>query len=179
LSYTEKGSNLVSGFVPADRQWRAVGIPRIGEVVVSAAETSPRRKDGHGTQTGYAFTRIPDDLVRVLRKQHDEGEKFGGIVSLSAVTMLASAMEAVGATKKARTLRKYYSDIVNELGLGKMATTWGQGAGKIPGLRHLSPERQLAVFKKELGVDTVVYSKSPEEWAHLLPPDISSLLEEK
>jgi hypothetical protein len=89
---------------------------------------------------------------------------------------MASVLESIGAKKKAVEMRKYYTDIVNELGLGKMATTWGQSLSKIPGLQQLSPEAQLEIFKKELGKDTVVYTKSPEDWAHNLPPEINDLL---
>jgi hypothetical protein len=176
ISYNEKGEKLVDNMVPTDKKWRAFGVKPFGEVVVSAGDTTPRRVDGQELHTGYALTRLPNDLVQVLRKQTEEGQKHGGLVSLSAVTIMSSVLESLGAKKKAVAMRKYYADIVNELGLGKMATTWGQSLSKIPGLQQLSPEAQLEIFKRELGSDTVVYTKSPEDWAHNLPPEINDLL---
>jgi len=169
--------NLTDKFVPTDKKWRAfdMKVPGLGslfEVVVAAGEDTVIRPDGEGTQTGYLLTRLPEDLTNVLKEQKDK--EFGGMVSLSAVTMLASALEYVpGGHKKAETLRKYYKDVVDELGLKTMATTWGQNLSKY-GLHALSAPEQIKVFKK-LGID-LVYTAAPEEFAHMLP-DLRKLRE--
>ncbi len=178
---TEKAvSNILRKIIPTDKKWRAFGLdlPVLGkvfEVVVSASEKTIRRPDGEGTQTGYALTRLPEDLVKVLREQRKKGMKFGGMVSLSAVTILASVLENLGATKEAEEMRRYYNEIVDDLGLGKMATTWGQGLNKIPLLgntlfKNLKPEEQIRIFKEQLGIDVLIYTKSPEAFAHKLEP---------
>lgn len=170
--------------IPADKKWRAFGItlPWLGkpiEMVISASEKSLIRPDGEGTQTLYAFARLPDDLTNVLREQKREGKELGGMVSLSLVTVLASILDVVGASEKAKEMRQYYNEIVNQLGIGKMATTFGQEFSKVPLFgetlfKKLRPERQIAVFKKELGVDVMIYTKAPEEFAHELPDFVAT-----
>jgi len=177
ISYAQNDNNIVSNIIPADKRWRAFGIRPFGEIVVATGNISPKRADGYGTHTSYALTKLPNDLVRVLSQQCQDEVELGGLVSLSAVSIMASILEAVGAENKAKKMRAYYSDIVDELGLGKMVTTWGQSLKKVPGLEQLSPEKQLKVFKKEFGLDTIIYTKSPEKWAHLLPRELVKLLE--
>lgn len=177
ISYTGIGDKFAGAIVPQDAKWRAFGLKPFGEVVVSASGEVVRRSDGEDVHTGYALTRLPQEMVDVFRAQRKEGHKLGGLVSLSSVTILASVLDGIGAKQKAQELRSYYSRVMDELGVGKMATTWGQSLGKIPVLRNLNPREQLRTFKKELGLDTVVYTKSPEEWAHLLPKDVKDILE--
>ncbi len=176
----ERGMGAIRRFfLPDDEKWRAFGItlPWIGtpsEIVVSAGPESPIRPDGEGTQTGYALTRLPEDLVTVLQQQIAAGKDFGGMVSLSAVTILASVLETVGAHEKAAEMRRYYAEVVATLGLGVMATTWGQELATFPVLgetvfKHLAPEQQIAAFKRELGPEVMVYTKAPEDFAHHLP----------
>jgi|GEM_PF-3581960 glycerophosphoryl diester phosphodiesterase len=178
----DKSLNAIAKYLmPADGKWRAYAaqLPILGkivEIVMSASEKSVRRPDGEGTFTAYAFARLPEDLVEAFKKQMAEGHEFGGMVSLSTVTILASTLETLGATTKAEELRRYYADVIDKLGLGKMATTWGQGFSKIPVLgktvfSHLTPQEQIKAFRK-LGVD-VIYTAAPEEFAHTLPPKIT------
>ncbi|MEK7068802.1 MAG: hypothetical protein AAB947_00290 [Patescibacteria group bacterium] len=174
FSYTKMGEK-VARMLPKDSRWHAVGIPHMGEVVMSASEESVVRPDGYGTQTGYMLTSLPKDLLEVLQKQARQPEKygkFGGVVSLSAVTIFANALKTFGADQQAKDMVGFYSKILNKLGVNIMVTTWGQGASWIPGLRHLQSMEQLAVFKETLGFDTIVYTKAPEDWAHLVPPEI-------
>lgn len=166
ISYTPGGERLVNAVLPADQKWHAYGIPKLFEVVVSASERTVERADGQDIQTGYALTKLPSDLLTVLQQQAKQPErfgKFGGVVSLSAVTIAASALDTLGDHDKAQKLRAYYANVVKELGVNVMATTWGQGAGAIPGLTHLSAEKQIATFKRELGPQTLVYTKGPEK----------------
>lgn len=173
-------SGLVGRIIPTDKKWRAfaLNLPVFGkvfELVVSASEKTIVRPDGEGTQTGYALTRLPEDLINVLHEQKEGEKKFGGMVSLSAVTILASVLETLGATEKAKEMRRYYNEVVDELGLEKMATTWGQGLTKIPLLgntlfKNLKPKEQIDVFKEQLGLNTMVYTKGPESFAHTLEP---------
>lgn len=176
ISYNAAGEKFAEAIVPQDMKWRAFGLKPFGEVVVSASNEAVRRPDGQDVHTGYALTRLPREMIDVFREQRKEGHKLGGLVSLSSVTILASVLDGIGAKRKAQELRSYYSRVMDELGVGKMATTWGQSLGKIPVLRNLNPREQLRTFKKELGLDTVVYTKSPEEWAHLLPKEVNDLL---
>ena len=172
------------GIMPPDEKWRAFGInlPWLGkpiEIIISASERSMVRPDGEGTQTLYALTRLPSDLAGVLREQKEKGKELGGMASLSLVTVLASVLDVVGASDKAKEMRRYYNEIVDQLNIGKMATTFGQGFNKIPLLgetlfRKLKPERQIEVFKKELGSDVMVYTKAPEEFAHKLPDFVAT-----
>ena len=176
ISYTEKTRSLLEGILPADRKWRAFGLAPFAEIVVCASEESPRRADGQGIQTGYAFTRLPTDLLNILKEQHASGKKLGGVVSLSMISNLGHVLDALGAKERARELRAYYRNVVDELGLGKMASTWGQTLGTMPGLRHLKPEQQMRTFKKEFGESTLIYTKSPEKWAHKLPKELEEFM---
>lgn len=178
ISYSEKGENFLKSIIPRDKKWRAFGIGPV-EVVVAAGETTPRRVDGEGKQTGYVLARLPNDLVDALRSQRgaDGASAFAGLASLSNVSILASVLDAVGATEKAQQLRRYFSKLVDDLGVGKMATTWGQGLSAVPGLKHLAPEAQVKVFLRDFGLDVLIYTKSPEEWAHALPSDPREFIE--
>ncbi|MBI4991739.1 MAG: hypothetical protein HZB99_00785 [Candidatus Harrisonbacteria bacterium] len=182
---TEKVMNYIKRkLIPADKKWRAFGIKlpwlgKLSEVLISASEETVIRPDGEGTQTGYALMRLPDDLTRAFLEQKQEGRELGGMVSLSAVTIFASVLDAVGASEKAKEMRQYYTEVVDRLGLGKMATTWGQGLSEIPFLgstlfRKLEPKEQIRVFKEQLGKDTMVYTKGPERFAHELPDFIAT-----
>ncbi len=180
--------NLAKKIIPSDKKWRAFGVdvPWLGklfEVVISASEKTISRPDGHGTQTGYALVRLPDDLVNVLQQQQIAGKEFGGLVSLSAVTIFANVLEMLGAYDKAREMREYYTKVVDKLQLGKMAATWGQNLHKIPVLgkflfKRLDPKEQIRVFREQLGDDTLIYTKSPEEFAHQLQPLFASIYTE-
>lgn len=160
-----------------DKKWRAVGIPGIAEMVLFGANETIERPDGHGMQSGYLFTRIPNDLVEAFREQrtrlHDtDMGRFAGVISITWAGVIGNVLDALPfgvGSEKATMIRKYYADAVDALGLGKMATTWGQELGKIPGLSHLQPQRQLEVFRRDLGEDGIAYTKRPEEWAHTLP----------
>lgn len=159
--------------MPPDKKWRSFGIklPWLGgifDLVVASGEETVIRPDGEGTQMGCVLTRLPEDFTNVLKEQHDK--ELGGVVSLSIVTMLASALElaglgSAGAKKAADNMRSHYKDAVDQLGLKTMATTWGQGLGKL-GIRSMSGKEQAEKFKK-LGVD-IIYTKNPEKFAHLL-----------
>lgn len=167
VSYSKVGEWVGENLVPEDSRWRAFGLAPFGELVVAAGVT-PERPDGHGIHTGYAMTRLPQAFIDVMRQQREDDIKFGGIVSLSAVHNLANILEGVGAKAKASQLRRYYKNVIDELGLGAMATTWGQEMGKVPGLSYLSPERQIETFRREFGALDLIYTKGPEKFAHTL-----------
>jgi predicted HAD superfamily phosphohydrolase YqeG len=159
ISYQNKDISL------GDKKWKAFGIPHIGETIISDGFI-PKRADGEGTHTSYAFTHLPEELVKVMKEQRDAKIKFGGYVSLSAVTILTSIMDIVGMSKQASDMRKRYAKIITDLGLGIQVTTWGQSLSKI--FKHLDPQTQVEMFKRELGPDTIIYTKNSEEWAYKL-----------
>jgi predicted HAD superfamily phosphohydrolase YqeG len=161
ISYSSKGIFL------GDKKWKTFGIPYLGEMIISDG-VIPSRADGEGTHTAYGFTHLPEKLVEVMKAQRDVKIKFGGYVSLSAVTTVTSIMDLVGMHKRASTMRKKYAKIITDLGLGIQVTTWGQSLSKIPGFKHLDPQTQVEMFKRELGPDTIIYTKNPEEWAYKL-----------
>lgn len=172
-------AGIMSKIIPSDKKWRAFGLElpifkKVFEVVVSSSEESVIRPDGEGVQTGYVLASLPKDLTNVLLEQKKAKKELGGMTSLSAVTILASVLDMVGAKESAEKMRKYYNDVIEKLEIGKMVTTWGQGLSKIPIIgetlfRRLKPEEQIKVFKKELGPDVLIYTKGPEEFAHKLP----------
>jgi hypothetical protein len=156
------------------RHWQAVGLKPFGELVICFDDQLVLRPDGEGIQTGYLLAKLPQPLLEVLQGQHREGHKLGGLVSLSAVTIFASFLQSVGASETASKLRRDYRQKIDDLNVGKMATTWGQSLSNLPGFTHLSPQEQLATFKQELGSDTLIYTKAPETFAHQLPSEKQS-----
>lgn len=177
ISYTGTDASREHPLIPKDGTWNAFGVKPFGELVVSATEEIIERPDGHGMHTAYLMTKLPKQLLDVLRSQHQNEAELGGIVSLSGVTIVASLLDVIGAKKRASELRTSYAQIMDELGVGTMATTWGQGGGFL--LKRLKPERQVEVFKRELGEDALIYAKSPEEWAHTLQEKSSASSSER
>ncbi len=179
MSYDATGSALVESVLPQNSRFRAFGIGS-AEVVVSAATEIVQRDDGHRKNTGYITTVVPPELLQAMQGQRkeDSADPFAGIISLSTVTLVASVIESLGMTDRAKNIRTQYAGIIRDLGLGSMASIHGDRLSALPGLRHLSRERQLAVFKSQLGVDAMVYTKDPEIWSQTLPASVSDLLQE-
>lgn len=138
------------------------------EMVFTSGDTSPKRPDGHGKQMGYAYRRIPRQLRTALQAQHRHSSKLGGRATLSVVSMMANVLQMMGGIEVANLLRQYYSEVLNELNVGKMSITWGQNWSHLPFLSHLSAPAQVQSFRDFYGEDTLIYTDSPEKWAHLL-----------
>jgi hypothetical protein len=139
------------------------------EVVLAGTDDIIIRADGYGKLTGYLLARVPAPLAKVMREQKARGDRFGGVITLSTVTWIATVLDNLGMRGKARDLRREYAAVLDELGVGRMATTYNQRFGCLPGFSHLRPENQTMTLKRDIGKDALIYATAPNEWAEKLP----------
>jgi hypothetical protein len=172
FSYTARGEALAQALVPEDAKWRAFSCAPGVEIVVSAARTSPEHLYSQDRHTGFMCTRLPDELTAILKNQRDSGDRFGGLASLTMMTMLSNVLSCVGAEKPAAEMTSFYKQVADELGVRPLLATWGQQLGRVPGLGQLKPERQVEAMRQAFGVDSAIFTQNPETYAHLLPDEV-------
>jgi len=176
FSYQTKGESPVDKIVDTDKKWRAIGAKPFGEIVFSSSDDVVQRPDGAGTHTAYLMTHLPRQLLEVFRKQRLSGDKLAGLVSIAHVHNVASALQFVGARRASADVIRYYSNLIKELGVGAMSTTWGQRMSTIPGFSSLKPEEQIQTMRDNYGSEIVIYTANPEQTALLLSDEFREKL---
>jgi hypothetical protein len=185
ISYPKEASfgAAIGKALSLGKGWAKLGTKR-WHVLLATAEGAMKAPekiggDGQGKNNQYLMTAIPQEVIEAVAGQRAQTEEFGGAMSVAAVSILASALEALGAKNKAADMRQKAIEKIHSMNLSVQTTTWGGLKNKNGPLKALNPLHQIeqaqqAGFDAEKFNDTFYVKKAAElglKLAGVEPPE--------
>ena len=127
------------------------------ELIFSNAKKIEQQPDGYGKQTGYLWSRLPEETVKILQESR---EKTGiGAASLTVVNKFADVLQ-IFSSRAAEAVRRHYRGEVEKLDLDIQAQ-----------ISKKNMEKSARDVLHQMGEGTIIYSNKSHDWSGFDPDE--------